>query len=279
MGQYKVPQNVESEDKLLGPLTMKQFIYAIIGLGWGFLIWRILSPGGTAAIPIMLLLIVPISGFMLLLAFGRREEQSFENYLIALIRFSVVPRRRIWLKDDFKGEVIVDAPPPPKPKTLTKEDIAHVHSRLQQLSLVVDTRGHAKPADVQLPDETNRAAEFSQRVFTPPELQKPILEGGVQEHDDVLATTEATAAQAQKVDELLQNQEYSIREEALKKMQQATENPELSSIETPAQASPAPADNAILKKVMDAPHMSVAQVAQVANRGQLAQGQEIQIQQ
>lgn len=279
MGQYKVPQNVESEDRLLGPLTMKQFIYAIIGLGWGFLIWRILSPGGTAAIPIMLLLIVPVSGFMLLLAFGKREEQSFENYLIALIRFNVVPRKRIWLKDDFKGEVIIDAPPPPKPMAPTKEDIAHVHSRLQQLSLVVDTRGHAKTPDVQLADQTNRAAEFSQRVFTPPELQKPILEGGVQEQDDVLATTEATAAQAQKVDELLQNQEYSIREEAMKKMTQAAENPEAQATETPTQTSQPPADNAILKKVMDAPHLSVAQVAQVANRGQLAQGQEIQIQQ
>lgn len=279
MGQYKVPQNVESEDKLLGPLTMKQFIYAIIGLGWGFLIWRILSPGGTAAIPVMLLLIVPISGFMLLLAFGKREEQSFENYLIALIRFNVVPRKRIWLKDDYKGEVIIDAPPPPKPVAPSKEDIARVHSRLQQLSLVVDTRGHAKPADVQLPDDANRAAEFSQRVFTPAELQKPILEGGVQEQDDVLATTEATAAQAQKVDELLQNQEYSIREEAMKKMSQAAENPEATTTETPAQTSQPPADNAILKKVMDAPHLSVAQVAQVANRGQLAQGQEIQIQQ
>ena len=279
MGQYKVPQNVESEDKLLGPLTMKQFIYAIIGLGWGFLIWRILSPGGAAAIPFMLLLIVPISGFMLLLAFGKREEQSFENYLIALIRFNIMPRKRVWLKDDFRGEVIIDAPPPPKPTAPTKEDIAHVHSRLQQLSLVVDTRGHAKPADVQLPDEANRAAEFSQRIFTPDELQKPILEGGVQAQDDVLATTEASAAQAQKVDALLQNQEYSIREEALNKMQQAAENPPLITNETPPQTSQPPADNAILKKVMDAPHMSVAQVAQVANRGQLAQGQSVQIQQ
>jgi hypothetical protein len=279
MAQYKVPQNVESEDKLLGPLTMKQFIYAIIGLAWGFLIWRILSPGGTAAIPIMLLLIVPISGFMLLLAFGRREEQSFENYLIALIRFNIVPRKRIWLKDDYKGEVIVDAPPPPKPTTPSKEDIAKVHSRLQQLSLVVDTRGHVKPADVQLPDQANTAAKFSERVFTPSELQKPFLEGGVEVNDDVLATTEAQAEQAQKVDELLQNKEYSIREEAMRKMTQAVNDPNIETNKSSQQNSQPEADNAILKKVMDAPHLSVAQVAQVANRdNQLSPGQVIQIQ-
>ena len=275
MGQYKVPQNVESEDKLVGPLSMKQFIYAIIGIGWGFLIWRILQPGGVAAIPIMILLIVPVSGFMMMLAFGRREEQSFENYLIAMIRFQVVPRKRIWLKDDYKGEVIIDAPPPPKPKVMTSADLDKVHSRLQQLALVVDTRGHVKSSDVQIQDHTNTAAQFSERVFTPSELQKPILEGGVKEQDDVLATTDITAAQAQRVDELLQNQEYSIREEAKAKMTEPTTT--TATPENPAQTSQPQTDNAILKKVMDSPNMSVAQVAQVANRGQLAAGQPVQL--
>ena len=110
MGQYKVPQNVESEDKLIGPLSMKQFIYALIGLGWGFLMWRIFSIGGTAGIPFMFLTILPISGFMFLIAFGRREEQSFENYLIALIRFNVMPRKRLWMKDDVVDKVIVATP-------------------------------------------------------------------------------------------------------------------------------------------------------------------------
>lgn len=275
MGQYKVPQNVESEDKLVGPLSMKQFIYAIIGIGWGFLVWRILQPGGVPAIPIMILLIVPVSGFMMMLAFGRREEQSFENYLIALIRFQVVPRKRIWLKDDYKGEVIIDAPPPPKPKEMTPADLEKVRSRLQQLALVVDTRGHVKSPDVQLQDHTNTAAQFSERVFTPTELQKPILEGGVKEQDDVLANTDVTAAQAQRVDELLQNQEYSIREEAKAKMTEPTTT--TASTENAAQTSQPQTDNAILKKVMDSPNMSVAQVAQVANRGQLAAGQPVQL--
>lgn len=275
MGQYKVPQNVESEDKLVGPLSMKQFIYAIIGIGWGFLIWRILQPGGTAAIPIMILLIVPVSGFMMMLAFGRREEQSFENYLIALIRFQVVPRKRIWLKDDYKGEVIIDAPPPPKPKVMTSADLDKVHSRLQQLALVVDTRGHVKSSDVQIQDHTNTAAQFSERVFTPSELQKPILEGGVKAQDDVLANTDVTAAQAQRVDQLLQNQEYSIREEAKAKMSEPATT--TAAPENPAQTSQPQTDNAILKKVMDSPNMSVAQVAQVANRGQLAAGQPVQL--
>ncbi len=30
MAVYKVPQDVEAEDKLLGPFSMRQFIYLII---------------------------------------------------------------------------------------------------------------------------------------------------------------------------------------------------------------------------------------------------------
>ena len=30
MAQYKVPQDVEAEDKLLGPFTFRQFVYLMI---------------------------------------------------------------------------------------------------------------------------------------------------------------------------------------------------------------------------------------------------------
>lgn len=277
MGQYKVPQNVESEDKLVGPLTMKQFIYAVIGLGWAFLIWRLFMAGGAVGILIMILLVTPISGFMFLLAFGRREEQSFENYLIALIRFTVMPRKRTWLKDDYKGEVIVDAPPPPRPTTPTKEDLEHVRSRLQQISLVVDTRGHAKPESIQMPDTTNRAAQFSERVFTPADLQKPFIPSeDMQAADDVIAQAES-APQAQKVGEMLQSVEHDIREQARQQMTAQINNPDVPTPQTTPQTSQPTPDNAILKKVMDAPHLSVAQVAQAASRGQLQAGEAIQI--
>lgn len=277
MGQYKVPQNVESEDKLVGPLTMKQFIYAVIGLAWGFLIWKLFSAGGAVGILLMLVFIVPISGFMFLLAFGRREEQSFENYLIALIRFSVMPRRRTWMKDDYKGEVIVDAPPPPKPTGPTKGDLDQVRSRLEQISLVVDTRGHAKTEAIQLPDETNRAAVFTQRVFTPPELQKSLLtETESLENDDIIAQSE-NAPQAAKVGEMLQNVEHDIRQQARDKMTDQLSDTATTVSESAAQPSQPSTDNAILKKVMDASHLSVAQMAQTASRGQLQAGESVQV--
>ncbi len=40
--QFQVPQFIEVEDKIFGPLTFKQFIYIGGGLGASYLLWRLL---------------------------------------------------------------------------------------------------------------------------------------------------------------------------------------------------------------------------------------------
>jgi len=275
MSQFKVPQNVESEDKLIGPLSMKQFIYAIIGVAWAGLWYTVFRAGGVAGIFIAALIILPVSGFMFLLAFGRREEQSFENYLIALIRFTVVPRKRVWMKDPTLKEAIVDAPPAPKPHEVTNQEQAQIQSRLRQLALVVDTRGHAKSEAYQQVDPGNTAAAFSQRVFTPPSSQQDFVTSDIDQSDDILTSAES-GQRAQEVGAMLQSVEHDVRQQARQVMTQARQDP--SSIETLVQPSQPQVSNAILKTVMDNSQLSVAQVAQVANQGQLQAGQAVTIQ-
>lgn len=40
--QFQVPQFIEVEDKIFGPLTFKQFVYVAGGAGLAYLMWRIL---------------------------------------------------------------------------------------------------------------------------------------------------------------------------------------------------------------------------------------------
>src|SRR5437879_5436690 len=40
--QFQVPQFIEVEDKIFGPLTFRQFIYIGGGLGAAYLLWRVL---------------------------------------------------------------------------------------------------------------------------------------------------------------------------------------------------------------------------------------------
>ena len=70
--QYKVPQKIDLEDKIIGPLTLKQFIYL---LGGGMIDYMILSVtqssfGGWV-------LIILVSLIALAFAFVQVEEQPF----------------------------------------------------------------------------------------------------------------------------------------------------------------------------------------------------------
>lgn len=69
--QFQVPQFIEVEDKIFGPLTFKQFIYVGGGLGASYLLWRIL-PIYVAA-PIILV----VAGLGAALAFFQFNGRPF----------------------------------------------------------------------------------------------------------------------------------------------------------------------------------------------------------
>lgn len=73
--QFQVPQFIEVEDKIFGPLTFKQFVFIAGGLGTAYLLWRIL--------PIIIAgpLIACVVGFAAALAFYQYNGRPF---LVAL---------------------------------------------------------------------------------------------------------------------------------------------------------------------------------------------------
>lgn len=138
MAVYKVPQDVEAEDKLIGPFSFRQFIYLIIaalGIFLAYLIGRLFW--GLALIP------VPVIIFFLVLALPLKKDQPMETYLSAIVRFLLKPRTRMW---DPEGNVsLVEITALATQETrLTKDFSGHEASqRLQYLSRVVDTGGWA----------------------------------------------------------------------------------------------------------------------------------------
>ena len=62
--QFRVPQFIDIEDKVIGPLTLKQFAYVLGAAGFAFLIWTFISIKIIAVI-----LIIPLSGLFLSFAF------------------------------------------------------------------------------------------------------------------------------------------------------------------------------------------------------------------
>jgi hypothetical protein len=82
--QFQVPQFIEVEDKIFGPLTFKQFIYVMGGAGAAYLLWRVL--------PLFLAgpLIMGVGGLAAALAFmqwnGRPFIQGLENAFFFMLR-------------------------------------------------------------------------------------------------------------------------------------------------------------------------------------------------
>jgi len=88
----QVPQYLDVEDKIIGPLTLKQFIYLLIGGGVIFLLYSFLK------LPIFIIAAIPIAFFTLLLAFYRIGNQKFPQFIVNLLGFISKPNIYTWKK-------------------------------------------------------------------------------------------------------------------------------------------------------------------------------------
>ncbi|HSE29104.1 MAG TPA: PrgI family protein [Candidatus Saccharimonadales bacterium] len=138
MATYKVPQDVEAEDKLLGPFSFRQFVYLAIALGAAviaFFLFRVF--------PLLFLIPLPITIFFGALALPLRKDQPMETYLLAIVRFNLKPKLRKWDPEGVISYVEIIAPKLME-KQLTKEYGADsAQERLDYLARVMDSRGWA----------------------------------------------------------------------------------------------------------------------------------------
>lgn len=94
--RYQVPQFIEVEDKIVGPFTIKQFVYIVGGLGMSFLLYRFL-PGG---IVVSLIPIIIIEVLSLALAFYKINNKPFIDFLESAFMFYTKDNLYIWKKEN-----------------------------------------------------------------------------------------------------------------------------------------------------------------------------------
>ncbi len=138
--KYVVPQFIDIEDKILGPITVRQFVIMLIDI---FLIAI-----AYAALTFVFFLVVGILLFALgaILAFVRVNGQPFHFFMLNVMQTFRRPHLRVWdktLSDAMLKIHLKETPPPPPPPKIRKE--ALVGSRLAELTLVVNTGGAYKP--------------------------------------------------------------------------------------------------------------------------------------
>lgn len=95
--RFQVPQFIEVEDKIFGPLTAKQFIYLAGGAGIAFVIYRLLPlPFFIKIVPVMLVI-----GFAIALAFGKIHQRFPFIFIVeAAVKYFFSSKLYIWRKID-----------------------------------------------------------------------------------------------------------------------------------------------------------------------------------
>ena len=165
MSVYKVPQDVEADDKLLGPFNFRQFIYLIIVAGCIALeifLWGIF-PG-------LIILPLPIIIFFGALALPLRKDQPMETYLAAVVSFYLKPNKRFWQPDGVEHLIQISAPVN-REEHLTKDLSQNEASRrLSYLADIVDTEGWAikhsiAPVNTTVREEYSNEARAAEDMF------------------------------------------------------------------------------------------------------------------
>lgn len=154
MQQFTVPQFIDVEDKIIGPITTRQFI---IMLGAFMLI--------VLCYKLMRFWVFVVSGFSIfgiagMFAFMKVNGMPFHFFVLNFIQTTKRPSKRVWnnrlgyvfIKDeeikDVRGEISI----PTKRTPVTS-------SRLTELSLIVDTKGEYKGEVKTLNTKLKQAAE------------------------------------------------------------------------------------------------------------------------
>lgn len=101
--RFKVPQNIDMPDRVLGPLTLVQFVYAVIGFGGAYVVFNAFP------MPLSFIFALPIAALTFAIIFIKINERPFTQFLLSLMAFITRPKVRTWQKshslDDFSVEI------------------------------------------------------------------------------------------------------------------------------------------------------------------------------
>jgi hypothetical protein len=184
MAQYKVIQDIEAEDKILGPLTLRQFIYGLISAFFLYICFLLITKG----VAFMVIFFLPPALFTGFFAFPFGKDQSTEVWALAKIRFLIKPRKRIWDQSGVKDLVTITVPKRIERVLTDGLSQTEVQSRLQALANTIDSRGWAvKNVNVNLYSQPSPlVADTSDRLIDINSMPRDVPNIDVQAADDIM---------------------------------------------------------------------------------------------
>ena len=128
--EYQVPQFIEVEDKIFGPLTFKQFIYLAGGAGLCAVLFYLLP------LILAILFSIPVAALAGALAFYRINNKPFISVVEAALGYVTSSKLYLWRKGDR------EAPPrAPRPRQSAPVALAKLsRSKLRDLAWSLDIK-------------------------------------------------------------------------------------------------------------------------------------------
>jgi len=264
MAQYKVPQDVEADDKLIGPFSFRQFVYLLIA-------------GGCVAAAVGLFQIFPLLAIipvlpallMLVLALPLKKDQPMETYLAALVSYYLKPRKRVWVPGQRESTILITAPKiveESKKRDISEEEATH---RLSFLANIVDTEGQAikNVQDSVMRDDLAAEANTAKDMFDSYHseiIDKAISENKTERREEAIKEMRDAIERNSNISMMgatIQKRETNhpeVTNEPVEKHEDVVVKPEQKPVQTPPKPS--------IMELANNPDFSVATIAKEANR-------------
>lgn len=130
--QFQVPQFTEIEDKVIGPFTLKQFLYLLAGGVIIFIFYKIFS------LFITILLSLPVAAVVIALAFVKVNNRPFISMVKNFFGFLRKPDFYVWKKSIAKTQkeeesplIIEKIPAGKKAKPASKENLQEIGWKIE----------------------------------------------------------------------------------------------------------------------------------------------------
>ena len=138
--KFVVPQFIDNEDKILGPITVRQFLICLGATLLIFIAYKVLT-----FIPFIFATVL-IGGLAGVFGFLKINGQPFHLFFVNVLQTVTRPAKRVWNKDLNDAEVRAYLAKPPAIKEIITPPKSHPEStRLRDLALTVNTGGVYNP--------------------------------------------------------------------------------------------------------------------------------------
>lgn len=130
MSTFQVPQFIDIEDKIIGPISLRQFLILVGTAAIVFLLFKVLQ--------IWLWIIVggSVGALGMALAFLKINGQNFSRVAVNFLKYMINPRLYVWQRSGEKRNLVKE-----QPKIIKKEETAKKRltgSELEEMAKKLD---------------------------------------------------------------------------------------------------------------------------------------------